>query len=112
MQDIWSGTQADPSLRAAELEDSRRNAAVVVHAMRSVATNLTAPDIETSALLVMHLGEATMRLAMSVDAKEGRKLVAGYKKLAVAHLERLFQSAHRHQGPRQRLAFGRSARYT
>ena len=37
----------------------------------------------------MHLGEATMRLAISVNTAEGERLVTDYKRMAVTELGRL-----------------------
>ena len=39
--------------------------------------------IATKAFLIMNLGEATMRLAISVERKEGDALVAAFKQMAL-----------------------------
>ena len=39
--------------------------------------------IATRAFLIMNLGEATMRLAISVERQEGDALVAAYKQMAL-----------------------------
>jgi len=42
--------------------------------------------IATRAFLIMNLGEATMRLAISVERKEGDALVAAFKQMALREL--------------------------
>ncbi|TIU75495.1 MAG: TetR/AcrR family transcriptional regulator, partial [Mesorhizobium sp.] len=42
--------------------------------------------METAALLVWQMGEAVMRLAISVDREEGDRLVAAYKRMALREL--------------------------
>ncbi len=88
MRDIWFGAQADKALRALQLADSRRNGALVAAALRRLRPRADPAALETSALLVMHLGEETMRLAISVDRAEGDALVEAYKRMALAELLR------------------------
>jgi AcrR family transcriptional regulator len=83
MRDIWSGTQADRALRELDLADSRANGAVLAQALARVRPEDDRDELATTAFLVMHLGEATMRLAISVDPGEGEKLVAAYKRMAL-----------------------------
>ncbi|HEY9079806.1 TetR/AcrR family transcriptional regulator [Magnetovibrio sp.] len=89
MRDIWSGTQADKALRDIELANSRDNGADLAAVLARFASGLDAQERDVSAFLVMHLGEATMRLAISVERDEGEKLVAGYKRMALAELRRI-----------------------
>lgn len=86
MRDIWSGTQADPALRDIEREDSRINGAVLAEVMARLRPDADRADIEASAFLVMQLGEATMRLAVSVGREEGRRLVETYKRMALREI--------------------------
>ncbi|TIM19850.1 MAG: TetR/AcrR family transcriptional regulator, partial [Mesorhizobium sp.] len=41
---------------------------------------------ETTAFLIWQMGEATMRLAISVERQEGDDLVAAYKRMALREL--------------------------
>lgn len=86
MRDIWSGTQADKALRTLELADSRANA----HLLNSVVTRLCPggdrKELDAATLLVWQMGEATMRLAISVDREEGDRLVSAYKRMAAREL--------------------------
>ena len=82
MRDIWSATQADARLRDLELEDSRANAALLLDAFARIGVARDDPQQAASAFLVMQLGEATMRLAISVGPREGKRLVEAYKQMA------------------------------
>ncbi|QOF69713.1 TetR family transcriptional regulator [Aminobacter sp. SR38] len=86
MRDIWSGTQADKALRDIDLRDSRANGALLAEAWHRVATGAEAAQIERKAFLIMSLGEATMRLAISVERVEGDALVADYKRMALREI--------------------------
>ncbi|WP_109578190.1 TetR/AcrR family transcriptional regulator [Aminobacter sp. AP02] len=86
MRDIWSGTQADKALRDIDLRDSRANGTLLAEAWRRVAPIADAAEIERKAFLIMSLGEATMRLAISVDRAEGDALVADYKVMALREI--------------------------
>jgi len=86
MRDIWSGTQADKALRDVELAASRANGAVVAAALARVRPKADRKALAASAVLIMYLGEAAMRLAISVDRAEGDAIVAAYKRMALAEL--------------------------
>jgi len=86
MRDIWSGAQADKSLRAIELAESRVIGGMLGDTLKRLGPSAPAAKIDSAAFLIMNLGEATIRLAISVDAAEGRALVGTYKDMAVAHM--------------------------
>ncbi len=86
MRDIWSGTQADPGLRALELADSRANGRLLAAVLARLQPAADPAELATTAFLVMQLGEATMRLAISVPRPEGDALVAAYKRLVLREL--------------------------
>jgi len=81
MRDIWSGTQADKALREIELADSRANGAILAQALARLRPAADRAALATSAFLIMQLGEATMRLAITVKRAEGDALVAAFKRL-------------------------------
>ena len=83
MRDIWSGTQADKALRDIELADSRANGALLAETLIRLRPRANPATLAASAFLVMHLGEATMRLAISVKRAEGDAVVAAYKRMAL-----------------------------
>lgn len=86
MRDIWSGMQADKALCALDLEDSRENGRVLAKAMLRALPGRDPQMAERSAFLIFHLGEATMRLAIQLDAAEGRAVVDEYKRMALRHM--------------------------
>ena len=86
IRDIWSAVQADGALRAMEVAESRRNGALLAARLKLLRPQADPARIEATALLVMHLGEATMRLAVSVDRTEGDRLVEAYKRMAIREL--------------------------
>lgn len=85
MRDIWSGMQADKALMALELAESRACGAMLAEAMRR-AHGLTGDRITAAAFLIWHLGEAAMRLAISVDRPEGDAIVAAFKRMSVREI--------------------------
>jgi len=86
MRDIWSGLQADKGLREIDLEDSRINGRVLADVLARIDPEADRADLFTRAFLVMQLGEATMRLAVSVGRDEGDALVEAYKRMALREL--------------------------
>lgn len=85
-RDIWSGMQADLSLRTFELTESRANGAILAQAMKKVRPRANATEIEATAFLIMSLGESAMRLAVSVPRVEGDRIIAAYKRMATSEL--------------------------
>ena len=86
MRDIWSGLQADKGLREIDLEDSRINGRVLAEVLARIDPGADRAGQFTRAFLVMQLGEATMRLAISVGREEGDALVETYKRMALREL--------------------------
>ncbi len=89
MRDIWSGAQADKALRDVQLAESRRNGALVADVLKRLRPDEDTANLESSALVVMHLGDEAMRLAISVGGSEGDAVVATYKRMALAELCRM-----------------------
>ncbi|HWA46230.1 MAG TPA: TetR/AcrR family transcriptional regulator [Hypericibacter adhaerens] len=86
MRDIGSGVQADKGLREIDLADSRANGAVLAATLARLEPAADRAALEARAFLIMQLGEATMRLAISVDRPEGDRLVASYKRMVLREL--------------------------
>lgn len=83
MRDIWSAMQADKILREIELAESRANGRLLADVWERVAPGTPREKIEDAAFLIMHLGECTMRLAVSVDRAEGDRIVEAYKRMVL-----------------------------
>jgi AcrR family transcriptional regulator len=92
MRDIWSGMQADKQLLQLELEESRVAGALLAQAMLRVYPDCDEQQVEESAFLIWHLGEATMRLAVTCAPVEGRALVEAFKRMS---LREIMQPARR-----------------
>jgi hypothetical protein len=86
MRDIWSGTQADKQLRDIELADSRASGAILAAVLQRLRPRADPSELAQTAFLVMSLGEATMRLAISVGPEEGQALVSRYKHMVLREL--------------------------
>lgn len=87
MRDIWSGTQADKELRDIDLADSRMNGAVLAGVLQRLRPEDDPEALYRTAFLAMHLGEATMRLAISVGRAEGDALVETYKRMVLREFQ-------------------------
>jgi AcrR family transcriptional regulator len=86
MRDIWSGTQVDKTLRELELADSRASAEALARVWGRLRPEADPAQLASTAFLIWQLGEATMRLAISVDRTEGDRLVEIYKRMALREL--------------------------
>ncbi len=86
MRDIWSGTQADKQLRDIDLVYGRINGEILARALKRVRPHADPVEIDRTAFLVMSLGEAAMRLAISVGREEGDGLVETYKQMVLREL--------------------------
>ncbi|MEQ8287156.1 TetR/AcrR family transcriptional regulator [Thalassospira sp.] len=90
--DIWTGTQADKTLRDMELEVSRANAQSLVRTILRLRDNDgDGATFAARCLLIMYAGEATMRLAISVPASEGREIISSYKRMVGRELSEMLQ---------------------
>jgi AcrR family transcriptional regulator len=86
MRDIWFGMQADKQLVQLELEESRVAGALLSQAMLRVYPDCDEQQVEESAFLIWHLGEATMRLAVTCAPEEGRALVEAFKRMSLREI--------------------------
>ncbi|MGN6536497.1 MAG: TetR/AcrR family transcriptional regulator [Mesorhizobium sp.] len=86
MRDVWSGTQADRTLRTLELADSRASASLLVESLLAAQPGRDREAAERTAFFVWQLGEAAVRLAVSVGRQEGDAMVETYKRMALREL--------------------------
>jgi AcrR family transcriptional regulator len=89
MRDIWSGMQADKELMAIELAESRASGALLAAVMRRVHPSADPEKIAASAFLIWQLGEATMRLAVSLDRSESDAIVDAFKRMTLRELSEI-----------------------
>ncbi|ATQ40974.1 TetR/AcrR family transcriptional regulator [Caulobacter mirabilis] len=86
MRDIWSGMQADRQLAAIEIAESRIAGSLLAAAMTRARPGVDPETLAATAFLIWHLGEATMRLAISTTPDEGRALVEAFKQMSVREI--------------------------
>jgi hypothetical protein len=69
-----------------ELADSRASAEALARVWQRLRPEADPEQFALTAFLIWQLGEATMRLAISVDRAEGDRLVEIYKRMALKEL--------------------------
>jgi AcrR family transcriptional regulator len=84
MRDIWSGMQSDKQLADIELKESRVLGDLLAETVDRIRCRPS--DLCLATFLIMHLGEATMRLAICLDRPEGDAVVAAYKRMALREI--------------------------
>lgn len=88
MRDIWSGMQADKQLIELELAESRICGAMLADAMARAHGETDAGRHASTAFMIWQLGEAVMRLAISVDEREGERIVEDFKRMTLREILR------------------------
>lgn len=83
MRDIWSAMQADKALREIDLKQSRAGGKLLADVWARLVPDTPREEIDSAAFLIMHLGDCTMRLAVSVDRPEGDQIVEAYKRMII-----------------------------
>jgi len=78
-RDIWFGIQADKTLNTLDIEDSRANGEIVFQTLKKFTPRRDWKRLETACFLVMQLTGMAVRLAISVDRKEGDRIMAVYQ---------------------------------
>jgi hypothetical protein len=99
MRDIWSGMQADKQLMALELAESRVCGAMLAEAMRRAHNQAEPTRFASSAFLIWQLGEAAMRLAISVDRPEGDAIVEAFKRMSLREIVHPWPQSDRRSAP-------------
>lgn len=82
-RDIWAGAAADKALMDVELAESRASGEVLAAAILRARPQAEPQAVATTAFLVWQLGEAAMRLAVSLPRAEGDAVVAAYRRMSV-----------------------------
>ncbi|GLS23658.1 TetR family transcriptional regulator [Labrys miyagiensis] len=86
MRDIWSGMQADKQLMALELAESRLCGLMLAQAMARAHDGKDPAIYAARAFMIWQLGEAAMRLAISVDEKEGDAIVLAFRQMTLREI--------------------------
>jgi AcrR family transcriptional regulator len=86
IRDIWAGMQADRTLAALQLEESRAMGALLAATVARVRPSLDRGHLDVTSFLLWDLGDATVRLAIASDEQRGAEMVATYTRMAVREL--------------------------
>ena len=86
MQAIWQATQADKSLQEIDTEDCNIHKSMLLDALLRLRPGQEKAALVPIASLVMLFVGTTVRLAISVDRKEGDRIVAVFKQMLVNNL--------------------------
>jgi len=78
-RDIWFGMQADKALHELDIEDSRANGEIAFRALKKLIPRKDWRRLETACFLIMQLTGMAVRLAVSVDRKEGDRIMGVYQ---------------------------------
>jgi len=81
LREIWVSTAADKSMQDMDIEDSRRNAAIILPQIRDLFPQQHWPRLAHFLFLAMHMCGSIVRLALSVDKKEGDELIKVAKQM-------------------------------
>lgn len=86
MRDIWSGMQADKQLMALELQESRLCGELLAQAMVRAHGVAIAERAARTAFVVWQLGEAAIRLAVSLDRACGDAIIETFKRMTLREI--------------------------
>ena len=86
IRDIWAGMQADRTLAALQLEESRAMGELLASTVARVRPRLDPRHLSVTTFLLWDLGDATVRLAIASDEESGAEMVATYTRMAVRQL--------------------------
>ncbi|WP_454740032.1 TetR family transcriptional regulator [Cupriavidus necator] len=80
MRDIWQATQADRVLQKLDQEDSALLAGFLMDALRSIAPDVSNAALSAFSQLTMILIAAAVRHAITLQPREGRRLLTLFKR--------------------------------
>jgi len=89
MRDIWQATQADRALQKLDEEDSAYLAGLLCEALRRIASDAPAAALASFSELIMTLIAATVRHAITQDAKEAARILNLFKRMLPKNLAAL-----------------------
>ena len=89
MRDIWQATQADRALQKLDEEDGAYLAGLLDEALRRIAPDAPASALASFSQLMMTLIAATVRHAITQDAKEAARILTLFKRMLPKNLAAL-----------------------
>ncbi|MCG8671958.1 MAG: TetR/AcrR family transcriptional regulator [Pseudomonadales bacterium] len=90
---LWAGMQANNELKELDAEDSRINARLITETLTSIIKDKEESEIYSAILLFLYTTGMTVRLALTIPAAEGDKLIEELKLLAKLRIEALEQAS-------------------
>jgi AcrR family transcriptional regulator len=79
MHHIWQATQADRALQQLDAEDGAHLSGLLSEALRRIAPDANEPALSACSQLIMTLIAAAVRHAITLPAKEARRMLALFK---------------------------------
>jgi AcrR family transcriptional regulator len=89
MRDIWQATQADRALQKLDEEDGAYLAGLLGEALRRISPDAPASALASFSQLMMTLIAATVRHAITQDAKEAARILTLFKRMLPKNLAAL-----------------------
>jgi AcrR family transcriptional regulator len=89
MRDIWQATQADRALQKLDEEDGAYLSGLLSDALRRVAPQGSEPALAAFSQLTMTLIAAAVRHAITLDAKDAKRILTLFKRLLPKDLSAL-----------------------
>ncbi|SDR43535.1 transcriptional regulator, TetR family [Rhizobiales bacterium GAS191] len=89
MRDIWQATQADRALQKLDEDDGIYLCGLLSDALRRIAPDAPEPALSAFSQLVMTLIAAVVRQAITLEAKEAKRIIALFKGMLPKNLAAL-----------------------
>ncbi len=80
---IWASVQANTVLRDMDIKDSKRNAERLTELMCNLYPHLSRNEVYDTYLLFTNMIDSTVRLALTMGNKEGKRLIKALKVLYI-----------------------------
>jgi AcrR family transcriptional regulator len=89
MRDIWQATQADRALQKLDEEDGAYLSGLLSDTLRRIAPQTSEPALSAFSQLTMTLMAAAVRHAITLEAKEAKRIITLFKRLLPKDLSAL-----------------------
>jgi AcrR family transcriptional regulator len=93
VSEIWGGLQAYPDLRALDIEDTKKNAALIQPVFTRFIPSLEPVQASTMAMVLVESVSASLRLATALPPEAREQVVAALKSFVTQWLTGLLQTA-------------------
>jgi AcrR family transcriptional regulator len=81
MRDIWGATLADKALQELEALDAQAHTDMLLEVLQKLRPKHKKSELESLAMLTMQLIASTVRLAISLEDKQGKAIVKTFKRM-------------------------------